>query len=183
MISNLHGEFPKIVGKPHKMGLGIKTEVCVGFYGSINPIKSALGIFVSVQIMARPSCEPIMLNPDLSPKFNVFWGKHGVNFEISIFDPQKALPYLRPHLLVCSVKKSDHRCRLHPRWRTPKKNKKKTFWLYMLGIHRSQTAFAKNPPTGVGVRLGDVITYVEFEWHRFTGLGFACPKSWESPIQ
>ena len=107
---DLHGEFPKIVGKPHKMGLGIKTEVFFGFFGSINPIKSGLGIFVSVQIMARPSCEPIMLNPDLSPKFNVFWGKHGVNFEISIFDPQKALPCMRPHFSVCSAKKSGYRC-------------------------------------------------------------------------
>ena len=143
MLMICMGNSKKNLGKPHKMGLGIKTEVCVEFFGSINPIKSALRIFVSVQIMARPSCKPIMLNPDLSPKFNVFGGKHRVNFEISIFDPRKALSYSRPHLLVCSVKKSDHRCRLHPRSRTKKKQTKKNILVVYVGYPPEPNRFRK----------------------------------------
>ena len=47
----------------------------------------------------------------------------------------------------------------------------------MLGMHRSHTAFGKTSPTGVVVRLGNVITRVEFGRHRLTGLGLTDPQS------
>jgi hypothetical protein len=66
--------------------------------------------------------------------------------------------------------------------RKKERKKKKTFWLSMLGMHRSHTAFGKTLPTGVVVRLDNVITLVEFGRHRLTGLDLAGLQSWVSAI-
>ena len=97
---------------------------------------------------------------------------------MKIFYPQKALPCLRPHLLVFSVKNViiGVGCSLVEEPKT-KKPRKKTFWLSMLGMHRSHTAFGKTSSIGVGVRLDNVITLVEFGRHRLTGLDLADPQN------
>ena len=87
---DLHGEFPKIVGKPHIIGFYLQTDVCVEFVGSINPIKSAFRIFVSVQITAHQKM--------------LFLGRKFTSVDINIFDPQKALPCMRPDVLVYSAR-------------------------------------------------------------------------------
>ena len=53
--------------------------------------------------------------------FAIFGDFRGVNVKLSVFDPQKALPYPKRHLPVYFMKLSDKRCRLHPGSRTPKR--------------------------------------------------------------
>ena len=53
--------------------------------------------------------------------FAIFGDFRGVNVKFCVFDPQKALPYPKRHLLVYFMKLSDKRCGLHPSSRTPKR--------------------------------------------------------------
>ena len=114
--------------------------------------------------------------------FAIFGDFRGVNVKFCVFDPQKALPYPKRHLLVYFMKLSDKRCRLHPSSRTQKRWKKMPSRLYMLGICRQVTPYANVMKFGTVGSLGYVIALTAVGPHRLTGFGVSRHQSWVPSI-